>query len=281
MDQLGQNYITTGEFAKLCGVTKHTLFHYDELEIFSPAIKKENGYRYYSVTQVEVFRVICALKDLDMPLKEIRSYMERRSPQELLILLKQEEIQLENKIRHMRQIQELIHHKQLLTQAALLAEHGSVYLEDIEAEYLVCTSSLPMTNDKNFAISLSEHILYLDDNNIYSPFPVGSMISLEKVKQGDFYGYSYFYTQVTWSDQDNPPKEFTPFFLKEAGIYLTACHEGGYDTCSETYQLILDYANENRLHLADYFFEDVLLDELSVKGYENYLLKISIRCRRE
>ena len=50
-------YFTTGEFAKLWGVKKQTLFHYDEIGIFKPAIKKPNGYRYYSYQQFEVFGV--------------------------------------------------------------------------------------------------------------------------------------------------------------------------------------------------------------------------------
>lgn len=40
-------YFSTGEFAKLAGVSKHTLFYYDEIGLLSPEIKnKENGYRY-------------------------------------------------------------------------------------------------------------------------------------------------------------------------------------------------------------------------------------------
>ena len=29
-------YLTTGEFAKLVGTTKHTLFHYDAIGLFCP-----------------------------------------------------------------------------------------------------------------------------------------------------------------------------------------------------------------------------------------------------
>ena len=43
-----ERYIKTGEFAKLVGVTKHTLFYYDKIGLFSPEIKLENGYRFYS-----------------------------------------------------------------------------------------------------------------------------------------------------------------------------------------------------------------------------------------
>ena len=77
---------TTGEFAALCGVTKHTLFHYDALGILSPARVGENGYRYYAPQQLEVFHVIETLRELDMPLSEIRAYLDRRSPGELVAL---------------------------------------------------------------------------------------------------------------------------------------------------------------------------------------------------
>lgn len=78
---MGKNpqYLTTGEFARLCGVSKHTLFHYDELGVFSPAVKAENGYRYYSMAQIDVFFVISTLKELDIPLREIKAYLDRRS----------------------------------------------------------------------------------------------------------------------------------------------------------------------------------------------------------
>ncbi len=35
-----RKYFTTGEFAKLCHVKKQTLFHYDEIGLLSPEIKK-------------------------------------------------------------------------------------------------------------------------------------------------------------------------------------------------------------------------------------------------
>ncbi len=39
---------------------------------------------------------------------------------------------------------------------------------------------------------------------------------------------------------------------------------------------MLNFAKENNLKLGDYFFEDAILDELSVDGYENFVVKISI-----
>ena len=67
-----ERYIKTGEFAKLVGVTKHTLFYYDKIGLFSPEIKLENGYRFYSFDQLDVFDVIQTLRELDVSLEEIK-----------------------------------------------------------------------------------------------------------------------------------------------------------------------------------------------------------------
>ena len=76
-------YITTGELARLMGITKETLFHYDEIGLFQPARVEPNGYRYYDIYQMEVLNAILLLRDLGMPLKEIRLIMEERSPERI------------------------------------------------------------------------------------------------------------------------------------------------------------------------------------------------------
>ena len=86
-----ERYLTTGEFAKIAGVTKHTLFHYDKIGLFRPEVTLENGYRYYSLTQLDEFDVIFMLRELDMPLNEISAYLARRSPGALAELLHEED----------------------------------------------------------------------------------------------------------------------------------------------------------------------------------------------
>ena len=46
-------YMTTGGFASAMGVSKDTLFHYDDIGLFCPEKVSENGYRYYSIYQME------------------------------------------------------------------------------------------------------------------------------------------------------------------------------------------------------------------------------------
>ena len=78
-------YFTTSEFAEICGVTKHTLFHYDDIGILKPEIVSESGYRYYSINQFFTFDIISILKEAEMPLKEIKEYVEHATECELFV----------------------------------------------------------------------------------------------------------------------------------------------------------------------------------------------------
>ena len=65
-----KDYLTTGELTQLMGITKHTLFHYDDIGLFQPKYINEKGYRFYSIDQIDILNTILVLRDLDMPLKE-------------------------------------------------------------------------------------------------------------------------------------------------------------------------------------------------------------------
>ncbi|CUB26995.1 HTH-type transcriptional activator TipA [Bacillus subtilis] len=92
-----RKYFTTGEFSKLCRVKKQTLFHYDDIGLFSPEIKKENGYRYYSYHQFEIFQVISLFKELGVPLKEIKRLIKDKTPDKILHVLKEKSIEIDKK----------------------------------------------------------------------------------------------------------------------------------------------------------------------------------------
>jgi DNA-binding transcriptional MerR regulator len=72
MNELIQKQFTTGQFADMHGVNKRTLMYYDSIGLLKPAVVKENGYRYYTLRQALVFDAILLLRELRVPLKEIK-----------------------------------------------------------------------------------------------------------------------------------------------------------------------------------------------------------------
>src|SRR4051812_7203181 len=65
--------LTIGQLARLSGLTTRALRHYDKLGVLRPAaVGDDNGYRLYDRGQVEVARQIRALRELEVPLDEVR-----------------------------------------------------------------------------------------------------------------------------------------------------------------------------------------------------------------
>lgn len=65
--------------------------------------------------------------------------------------------------------------------------------------------------------------------------------------------------------------------MKPAGKYAVIYHRNGYSTASESYRTLFEFVKKSGFVMGDYFYEDDILDELSMKGYENYMIKISVK----
>lgn len=70
-----EKYLHITEFARLAKTSRKTLQYYDELGLFRPAYVAENGYRCYSLHQLDRLALIAVLRDMGLPLKEIKDYL--------------------------------------------------------------------------------------------------------------------------------------------------------------------------------------------------------------
>ncbi|MFR1851148.1 MULTISPECIES: MerR family transcriptional regulator [Clostridia] len=143
------NYFSTGEFAKLCNVNKKTLFHYDEIGLFKPEIVKENGYRYYSIYQLEIFDMIYTLRDLGVPLKEIKSFMDKRNPNSVVELFEYKTNEIENEIKLLRRKQEIMSNKM-----KLIKQHNLEIIGYSYEEVLLDLVSVQEMNDYIIKVSI-------------------------------------------------------------------------------------------------------------------------------
>ena len=68
-----------GEFAELAGVTTKTLRFYDEIGILRPSsVDARTGYRHYLPKQLEDLASILALKNLGVPLAQVRDLIRKK-----------------------------------------------------------------------------------------------------------------------------------------------------------------------------------------------------------
>jgi DNA-binding transcriptional MerR regulator len=75
--------LSIGRFARLTGLSVGALRHYDDLDLLRPAeVDPFTSYRSYAADQVEVGRAIARLRDLEVPLEEIRAVLGADDPAE-------------------------------------------------------------------------------------------------------------------------------------------------------------------------------------------------------
>lgn len=83
---------TTGEIAKLCGVSVRTVQYYDSRNILIPSELSEGGRRLYSENDLKRMRIICFLREAGLPINSISELFNEEYPEKIIsVLLDQQE----------------------------------------------------------------------------------------------------------------------------------------------------------------------------------------------
>ena len=90
---------TTGEIAKLCEVTVRTVQYYDTRGILVPSELTEGGRRLYNDEDLRKMKIICFLRELDLPINSISELLKEEDPGSVIsLLLEQQKKQLKAEI---------------------------------------------------------------------------------------------------------------------------------------------------------------------------------------
>ena len=126
-------------------------------------------------------------------------------------------------------------------------------------------------NHREFFDHLSEFMKREDFNSYTTWDSVGVMIDPQRLAKKEYLDYTHFYSRI----EDVTQAQMV--FLKPKGLYLVAYHRGSYDTTYQTYDRMIEFAKQNNLEFLGYSYEEFILDEISVIGYDNYLTQIQIQ----
>lgn len=262
-------FLSTGQFAKLVGVSKHTLFFYDEKGIFQPTEVKPNGYRYYSLRQVETFSVITALKDTGMPLNKIHDYLEHRSPKGFSKLLEEESKKLSKQIQQLSDLKAAMEEKKAVTLKALEQPLNKISTETSPKRYFHRTEIADVMDSRIYYRAYQKHYTALKEQFGYLSWLEGLLVPTEDIRPDAKSYRGYIYTEVVHEEHSN--------FQLEGGKYLTLYTQGDDHAVYASLFSLLEYAKGNGYTVGDYFFEDLVLDELSIKEFDHYVYKLSLQ----
>jgi DNA-binding transcriptional MerR regulator/effector-binding domain-containing protein len=137
--------LSIGEFSNICKVSTKTLRYYAEIGLILPdEINPENGYRYYSIEQLETMLFINRLKSYNFSLEEIKTILEAEESQDekLYLVLNRKKKEIEKQVQEFEKTLD-----QLNNDISNLKQGKSImsYLESIDVQlvevpmmYLLC-----------------------------------------------------------------------------------------------------------------------------------------------
>lgn len=273
MEKHSELYFTTGEFAEILGVKKHTLFHYDEIGLFSPAITEDNRYRYYYVWQIDTFEVIRILQKLGMPLGEIKDYMQNRSPEHFLSMMEGQEERIDREIERLNHMKKFISRERKNVAQAQSARLNSPRIVPRPDGWLL-VSDVKDNSDRKLAEEIIRHVHMWEQSNV-NISSVGSICYQEDLEHGRYDRYAQIYTRIDKRITSLKPERYPE------GNYVEVFYQGYESSMEKPYNMVTKFVRRCGLRTVEKWYEEFLTDELTVGGYEEYTVRILVRLDEE
>lgn len=265
-----QTYFTSGEFARLCGTTKETLRHYNNIGILVPAKIAENGYHYYSAFQFYDFYFISTFKGTNIHLKYLIDKLSESDEKAFYGTLVKQLEEIQQKKEELLKKEKLLKHtidkfNTLYDQDRI----GKIELDYCDEEYYIATPVLgKASSDKVWMETIRQHLQYCKAHHFDEEYQLTYCW-----KQKDLLEEN---EDTGWSicSQISSPIDDKRFHKKPAGTYACILQRG-YDFTTGQYPHIKKQLKDMGLHiLGDAYEADVSLFSPSVKT--NFLTEISI-----
>ncbi len=261
--------LTIGQFAAMHGIHKKTLMWYHEIGLFEPIfIHPENGYRYYSYHQSSVLETILLLRELDVSIHEIQTFMQNRSAHSLKYLLEEKIADLDTQITHLHAVRTLLCTHRQNMDTLLTMDLSEISIVEKEERCLVTVDiDRDTTFEKAVELITSKTEKYRLGHLHKASY--GSMIPAASLLNGSFDGYSNLFIEI-------------PFLAYQSGLhitpggkYLKAFHKGDWDMLPKRYQEILDYTKKHHLRIHGFSYE-MGINENVIDRIEDYIVQIEI-----
>lgn len=262
-------FLTIGQFAALHGINKKTLMWYDEIGLFRPAaVNPENGYRCYTYHQRPILETILLLRELDVSIGEIQSFMKNRSAQSLKCLLEEKIAELDLQLMHLQAVRKTLSNHQQNMSTLLTMDLSEIRVVEKQERCLVTVDiDRDTTFEKKVELITAQTSRYqlgrLHDAAYGSMIPVASLLC------GNFDDYTRLFIEIPlFAHRDG-------LHIQPKGKYLRAFHRGDWDRLPLRYQEILAFARRQNLTLSGYSYEKGI-NETVIDRMEDYIVQIEI-----
>lgn len=274
---MSSGHMKISEFAQVTGITRRNLLFYDEIGLLSPImIDPHNRYRYYQYQQIDIANIITVLREIGMPLKEIKGYLTQRTPQELVKMMNEQKKMVQEKINTLIQVNDM------LDTRIDMAKKGIDVNRNIDAIVLRECEAAPIFLGQKLSEDSPIHVLngwyYLEDfyrfceeNKVIRGLPTSMIVSQADLLQENTDRFSYcYYRPINGSNYPTNAQ-------KPKGLYVYGWEHTEYGKRENLYTRLFSYIKQAGLKICGNAYEEFLFDEISEIDPKQYLLEISIQ----
>ena len=192
--------LSSGEFSRMCNISRELLIHYDRIDLLKPKIIADNGYRYYSLEQLYLYDAIRFFMDAGMSTKEIRDYLDHRTT-ELFLGSIQERIDCLQRQRDVLNARiGMMEKMRYITQRALRFPKSKPSLANWDELCFITTDIACSHTEHTYAQAISEHARFCRTAASVATFPLGRIVDVPDAEHAEAFRYTKL---ITWID---PPK---------------------------------------------------------------------------
>lgn len=280
-----KEYMNIGEFAKIAGISRRNLLFYDKIGLFSPAAVAKNGYRCYTPEQFYTLDTINILKTVGMPLKDIKDFLQTRTPEKAVELFSRQEQELLSEIERLT-----YYHKALQTRIWRIKYASSLVLdtvtvEECPAEYYLASARVKGGTGSDIINAYDEadmmkmyfdFLSALKERRLDFGYPMGGVIFGFERTDEETVEYEYQMVQKISREQVTQ-YDSGDILIKSAGYYLTEFGSAEKRQEGVLTDNMTQYISENGLQLIDPVWEFWWLDDTVTLETKEHIYQTTVR----
>ncbi len=272
LDQL----YSSGQMAKLCRISKDTLYFYEKKGLIKPAKTLDNGYRFYDIRNFLQLDMITDLKSAGCALREIKEFLFFGSSEDYIEFLQLRLKDLNQEKERISKLQRKLESAVNLTESAMSRIPGSIGIVQRREKKIIVRSLADeacSTSNVSGLYTFSGLIQQCLEAGFTPNYDLSAMIEKESLKSGEYTPDSYF--------AFCPPEEhIANYSIMPAGTYLMYIHKGPYRNLPQVYmEKVIPYLKEHRYDIIGNSYECSLLGWFNTSNEEDYITEVLIQIK--
>lgn len=261
-------YYTPHQMASFFSISRDTLLFYDRIGLFTPAMRKSNGYRLYSASQVNELDTILTLKDLGIPLAAIKEAVASINTPSFLSLLENEEASIMGKIRECNARLGIVKAIRSSINEAMAAEKGKLYKAHLKKtpyiEMPIRKIGKTETSDTAWQEAYSRLIAKAGCRTMIT---TGSIVTMEDARNtlGSI-------CRKVYATVPGPAETYIP-----AGEYAYMFFKGTLSSLNEFYAEFLKAIDDEGLTAIGDIYEELTISSIVTKSEDEQITKLFVR----